>query len=502
MRGRDNLRAVRLEDYDLKPSKADKQDLFVEQYVMAVGNAAVPEYNKVLKPDDASEDEQMSDTKDLDMFDESKFEQHGQVLHLKEDMKNRLGEAIYHLRQETEEAFSACIENGVPPVDVMEVCCEADSLLVTMVEKAGGRGIRLGLFNGFDLLTDAGLQKALRAVREYRPRYLWISMPCGATSPIQHLNELTPEARKKSMQRRSRSKRLVRNGVKVMNEQLVLGGELLQEWPFPNDAWHQREIREFWHSLQAIGREEIVRLDGCAFGLRCEQGLMKKPWMLRCSKPGAFTALGRRCDGRHEHVPTLGARARRSALYTPSLCRLAARCIMQSDDARAFGAVEVRPDHEALQSMTTQELERLSSAVIRLHRLCGHPSNRALMKTLAARGADGKTLAMAENLRCEECAENKMTVSGPIVSLHKEETLWATVQIDTFTFRFGDRVHHFLLCLDEASGFSVVQEIMNHPEDEHENLSTLVFLELLEQSWIQYFGFPSRIRLDLRSLSW
>ena len=459
-------------------------------------DVATFDYNKVPVSDKAFEDEQMSETKELDMFDEDKFEQQGQVLFLKDDMKSRLGEAIYNLRQDTEEAFSECIAGGVAPVDVMEVCCEADSLLVTMVEKNGGRGIRLGLFNGFDLLTDAGLQKALQAVREHRPKVLWISMPCGATSPIQHLNELTPEAKKKSMQRRARSRRLVKNGVKVMNEQVYLGGEVLQEWPFPNDAWKQREIREFWHSLQSIGREETIRLDGCAFGLRCEQGMMKKPWMLRCSKPGLFTALNRRCNGRHEHVPTLGVRARRSALYTPSLCRLAARCVMQMDEVQAFGAVEVRPDHDALRAMTTQELEKLAAAVVKLHRLCGHPSNRALMKTLAARGADGKTLAMAENLKCIECEENKMTVSGPIVSLHKEETLWATVQIDTFTFRHRDRVHHFLLCLDEASGFSVVQEIMDHHEEEHENLSTQVFLEVLEQSWIQYFGFPARIRLD------
>ena len=55
-----------------------------------------------------------------------------------------------------------------------------------------------------------------------------MSMPCGATSPIQHLNELRREARKKSMKPWQRSKKLVKNGVKLMNEQLCLGSEVLQ----------------------------------------------------------------------------------------------------------------------------------------------------------------------------------------------------------------------------------------------------------------------------------
>ena len=92
-------------------------------------------------------------------------------------------------------------------------------------------------------------------------------------------------------------------------------------------------------------------------------------------------------------------------------------------------------------------------------------------------------MAVAEKLHCLECAEGKISTPGPSVSLPKEETLWSTLQLDSFTFRYQDKVHHFLLCLDEASAFSVVQEMMLvHQEEERENLNAPSVIAILEQS--------------------
>ena len=470
------LRDVFMSDYDLT---LDTAETFVQQYVKMAEDV------KFSKNDPVTEENEVD------------LEQSGCWMALTEKHKVMLENKAYDLRQDVEEAMMECVGEPLSPVDVMEVCCEMDSLLVKTVEQMGGTGMRLGLFNGYNLLTDAGLQRVLEAIRRYRPKVLWISMPCGATSPIQHLNELTPEAWKKSQKRRSRSKKLVKNGVRAMAEQIWLGGEILQEWPFPNDAWKQKEVMDFWNTLASMDRCETIRLDGCAVGLRTDDGFMKKPWMLKSSAPGMFSQLAKRCDGTHQHVPTLGALARRSALYTPQMCRLAARGILKADVGGVFGSIEVKPDYEALKTLTSQELEKLHQSIWKLHKLCGHPSNKALMKTLAARGADGKTLAAAENLRCMDCHESKMTTPGPTVSLNKEETLWSTLQIDSFTYKHGATVHHFLLMLDEASGFSVVQQMMQHGDDQHENLSTDATVQTLERAWVQYFGYPARIRLDL-----
>ena len=131
-----------------------------------------------------------------------------------------------------------------------------------------------------------------------------------------------------------------------------------------------------------------------------------------------------------------------------------------------------------------------------MHRLCGHPGNRALVQALAARGADGITLAIAEKLQCLECQESQLAQAGPRVSLEKETVLWRTLQMDGFEYRHGSQVLHFLLMLDEASGFSVVQLMFQHGLEESENMTSDLVLSVLLRAWIQYFGTPHRIRCD------
>ena len=212
-----------------------------------------------------------------------------------------------------------------------------------------------------------------------------------------------------------------------------------------------------------------------------------------------FSSLAQQCAGRHQHVPTLGqTRTKKSALYTIRLCRAVCQAYFRAlRDGTAFGNFDVKVDRESLKSMTEQELSHLAQSVLKLHKLCGHPSNRALVKTLAARGADGKTLAVAEKLNCQECLEGQMAKPTAKVALEKEEILWRTLQMDTFMFRYGDQVHHFLLMLDEASGYAVTREFAVHHEDDHQNISTAKTLEILQQNWFQYFGAPERIRCDL-----
>lgn len=477
------LRDVYLTDYDLTPEKMiASEEIFVHQYVSATQNVLPSSDEDVLEDVDMLEDEEEKDKT---------------MISLCPQLRQQFQRSAEHRCEEIDAALHECLGQGHATVDVMEVCCEPDSMLIQEVERQGGVGLRLGLFNGYDLMTREGTQRALEAIRKYRPKVMWISMPCGATSPIQHLNELTADSKKKSLARKKKSRKLVRNGVKLMSEQAWLGGEVVQEWPFPNDAWYQSEIRCFWEALDSVGKSEVIRLDGCAFGLKHEDKFMKKPWMLKCTRPGMIQPLARLCPRNHEHVPTLGKLARRSALYTPQMCRVAARCLLQARSEMAYGAIEVKADYDGLKELTSQELEKLYQSVYKLHKLCGHPSNRALQKTLAARGADPIVVAAAGELRCLECREGQMAAPSSQVSLQKEETLWTTMQMDSFVFKYGDQVHHFLLCLDEASGFSVVQEMLVHHESERENLNASSVIDMIEQCWIQYFGYPAKIRADL-----
>ena len=63
--------------------------------------------------------------------------------------------------------------------------------------------------------------------------------------------------------------------------------------------------------------------------------------------------------------------------------------------------------------------------------------------------------------------------------------------------KIGKAVCHFILYVDEASGYAVVDEILRHPAESNENISTAQFLKSLHMRWVQYFGIPAVIKLDL-----
>ena len=104
--------------------------------------------------------------------------------------KNMLNEALHFHHEELEECFHSLRspEDHPRQLDLMELCCEKDSLLSACMEKSGGTSFRAGLHNGFDLMTEHGTELAIAAVRRLRPKLLWASFPCGPTSPIQALN--------------------------------------------------------------------------------------------------------------------------------------------------------------------------------------------------------------------------------------------------------------------------------------------------------------------------
>ncbi|CAJ1329999.1 unnamed protein product, partial [Effrenium voratum] len=403
-------------------------------------------------------------------------------------------ENVKDTQDRIEEAFQVC--GGVPePWDVLELCCGPESLLLQEVQRAGGRGGRAGLFNDCDLMKNEGLQNVLNMIKQHRPRWLWISLPCGPSSPIQNLNEITEKGKRKGDLRQSKA--MVKRALIVARYQLELGGEVAQEWPRGNYAWKWDIIEKFWSELRAQDRCHDVLVDGGQFGLMDKGWPIKKPWRIRVTDETHLKSLHRLCPGDHEHAPCLGGGGR----YTPSFCRTAAKAMMQQT-AAAYGSTE--PQANALGGLTSQEINKLAETVLKLHRQCGHPSNRALIRALRSRGASEQMQAVAHQLNCPECQEGSMATPMTQVSLEKADTLWHTVQIDTFYMRIGTEVHHFLLYLDEAS--VVTDEIVTHPDYQHENVATPEMLdtmlrrvmlnEQLEKfgiGWKFFFGKPETV---------
>ena len=245
--------------------------------------------------------------------------------YLKKYEKALLLDYVQDINADLAEAFSACTTSEV--LDVLEKCCEKDSLLTATVERDGGKAGRVGLFNGYDLLKRQG-QEAFRSLwKAKRPKWIWVSLPCEATSQAQGLNELTEDGWWKSQRRKRRSRKLARIATVLLQEYINDGGEVAWEWPTGNGGWKFPDIEEFWSQQK---NAEEIRLHGCQFGRKTSDGeFIKKPWRLNSTRRGTFQPMHRRCPGDHVHAQTLGmSELRKTALYSKEFCRVAARCMM------------------------------------------------------------------------------------------------------------------------------------------------------------------------------
>ena len=107
-----------------------------------------------------------------------------------------MSQCLQEARERVEEAFSLFPKFGC---DLLEICCGVESTLSKCVLDHGSVAYRVGLSNKMDLTTHAGLERASEFARLVRPRWIWVSRPCGPTSPIQNINQRT-EAQVRNLQ--------------------------------------------------------------------------------------------------------------------------------------------------------------------------------------------------------------------------------------------------------------------------------------------------------------
>ncbi|CAJ1424831.1 unnamed protein product, partial [Effrenium voratum] len=378
---------------------------------------------------------------------------------------------------------SMCMMNSKAPVDLVEMCCPPDSSLAQMVLDLGGTAVRISEHN-MNLSTRAGLEQALDFVRKEKPRWLWASFPCGPTSQVQSLNELTPEAKEKSLMRKKKSRRLVRRGLQVLRVHVFEnGGQFAWEWPQSNQGWWFPEVQHFLKDVYQKTELYKTILHGCQVGVRADDGgFMKKPWKIYTTDRELATSLNLTCPGNHAHSPCLGGNnTARSAFYTEKMVRIIARRVLESkfavpsymvdnQDGMVFGTEEGENQDEAIREGVTPELwQRVQDVVHKLHARAGHPSNRALESSLRARGADEVIIKAARNLQCDACKEAGKAVPVARATFGRADTLWHTLQMDVGYFRWHDEMTHVLFLVDEASTFVVPHFLFTTKGEESRN---------------------------------
>ncbi|CAK8996451.1 Retrovirus-related Pol polyprotein from transposon RE1 (Retro element 1) (AtRE1) [Includes: Protease RE1, partial [Durusdinium trenchii] len=355
-----------------------------------------------------------------------------------------------HYQQEAEETFEVLF-NTSSQVDLMEVCCPPDSRLSQTFLDNNRKAIRVGL-PAHDLSNSKDTEEIIAMIHDLRPKMMWISLPCGPYSPIQHIfNQATPEQEAALLLRKKRSRKLIRNALRLVKTQLEEGRHVCWEWPQNNGGWRLPELKVLYDLMNQFKETHHAHIHGCAFGVKNAVGMpLKKPWKVVCTSPSMAAALTRRCPGNHEHAECIGGQdARNSGFYPEAMCRTIFRTVQSMNHSLDGGAfaesfpifddtlMEDEKELNLEKPLSDSERKMAMQTLAKLHRRTGHPSNHALSGCLKHRGAHHEVIEMAKKYQCPECQELRLAELNPSGALqrhgtrHSQSTTTATSDSDS-----------------------------------------------------------------------
>lgn len=214
-------------------------------------------------------------------------------------------------------------------VDLVEICAPWDSPLSQAVIDAGGTVERWGCHNGYDLSTKSGCVKALKRLKQVRPRYVHISPPCDPWSIMQNANQRTQDQVQNLIEKQKYGRRILKNCRKIVAMQRQeIRGDAGGEQPLRAMSWKEPSVR---HMLQLCGSR--FRCDGCMFGMKNPKTghLLQKSWGWFSSSEHIRQVLQRTCQHKpSDHDLIEGDITSGTAVYPEQLCRAFARTLMSS----------------------------------------------------------------------------------------------------------------------------------------------------------------------------
>ena len=142
-----------------------------------------------------------------------------------------------------------------------------------------------------------------------------------------------------------------------------------------------------------------------------------------------------------------------------------------------------------------KEDERIRKQLYLLHCATGHSHPRHMIQALKRKGADARTLELAENFRCPVCDERRKPPPRNLASLEPLPPKLYTLEID-----IGHWVHphseesvNFMIIVDEGSRFRAARVLTTGAKKAPNAQDCLHYLQ---EGWVQYFGHPRCLRLD------
>ena len=428
---------------------------------------------------------------------------------------------------------------------LLEVACSETSVLTAEVERRGLKGMRCSHLNGYDLSTVDGVCRLLHLIRAEKPDHVWISTECGAFSPMQNINQRTPE----QIQRLEEKKRQDRiqhvGGLIVAWFAHRQGSAVHWEWSRRCRAWRWK-LLETW---RRTCRTHTAVISSCQVGLKDPKSgrPIGKEWRVETSSATFAKAIHLPCPNetcKQKHAPSESRTLSQTAFYSPDFARRIVHhmihdswhipdkaslgdCQRESQELQGmdgtgclcemwrawapklkcpsclglneklFAHVAHERDKRETKAFTREEEERVKKQLSHLHRATGHGSYESLVKSLESRRADPRVISLAKDFKCSTCEERKRPGPRRLSNMEVNTERCKVVQFDAawWTPPAGDGKQkcQFIVMIDEASRFAVGKVFR---KDGGGHMKAQDVQNVFHELWEPCFGLPEVMRSD------
>ncbi|CAK0788366.1 unnamed protein product [Prorocentrum cordatum] len=358
-----------------------------------------------------------------------------------------------------------------------------------------------------DLLGDMKNQMHALTSRVQKATWLAGHLDKSVTPAWSLLTDTAKVKLMEVLQSRKKSKRLIRNCLALVMDQVADQGHVHWEWPKDLSPYRWPELRQVFRDAEM----QATVCDGCMLGVKAiDTGLpMQKPWEIWSTSSVLRQRLAVRCDGRHSHSPCVGgARTAATAYYPDEFVRRAVRAMLHEpgylEIKRHIEEQEGENDLELGYAVSKSEAEidadtlrKVEISARRIHAACGHCPFVQVAKSLAAKGADKRIVDHVRQMRCSACDESqKHCPPRPVGSADEVPKKWAVLQSDLAEWEDPCTHEKFkiALYLDMGSRLGVGHTLFKMVKSRNATAEDLK--DSIWSRWIGYFGRPRVLQVD------
>ena len=390
---------------------------------------------------------------------------------LNDEQKEFLEQVLHEACEDVSDVLFAMPRRQKSETDYVEVGGMEASGICRLVQQGGWKVKHLSPVD-YDMSGGVSTRNAFTLCEKQRPMWMMLQLPHRAFD-----DGASDGSGVRTARRLQRGRKLLRNFISLLKDQIARGGEWIVIAPTSSRVWKERDCRGLLHDLMDKGQSYVTTVGGAISG--GQKGTMR---LITSSQ----SVQQRMSMMNREHRVEKGDKMLQGLVEG-----------MLSPEATTNECAFGLRDEPLLDDALTPEGKKRAQKLLRtLHVRSGHPSNQTLASMLRGRGVHHEIVKMALEMQCQDCLETRLATPPPAVSLQQSEVPWKVIVLDNAEFRVGDQVIHFMLIVDEATHLATATEIFRRHVDEGRNATGEEALLAIEKSWIQMFGYPDRIRLD------